>query len=68
MALANVEAFIQPCMHKYSPMNCLSALPLEGDMDESAAAADDLVLRMDLGLCAADGVCGPARFGSNLVC
>ena len=55
-------------MHKYSPMNCLSALPLEGDMDESAAAADDLVLRMDLGLCAADGVCGPARFGSNLVC
>ena len=32
-------------------------------MEDKAA---DFVLRMDLGLCAADGVCGPARFGSNL--
>ena len=49
-------------------MNCLSTLPLEGAIEDKAAAADDFVLRMDLGRCAADGVCGPARFGSNLVC
>jgi len=42
-------------------LDCLSALP-----PPPLKPIADLPLRMDFGLCAADGVCGPARFGSNL--